>query len=323
MIENKVKEKTKFFGTRLLSVLIIVIGLTFIAFCLSYLCPSDPVELQIESMGMVPTEELVSATKESLGLNRPFIVQYFSWLWNFICGDMGNSLLTGKPVFQEIMLYLPNTLILTLTSMVTTMIFSIILGVICAVNVNSVFDYAVRVITYFFASFPGFFLALLLLYIFSIRYNLFPVISTVDAKGMILPVSLLTFTMSAHYIRQIRAIVLEQLNRDYVTGCKARGIPAYVILFRHVLKNSLVPIITLMGISFGGLLGGSAIVENIFTWPGLGKYALSAIQKLDYPIIQSYVVWMALIYLAVNLLVDVFCVIVNPRVQNETEGSVV
>ena len=188
---------------------------------------------------------------------------------------------------------------------------------------DSVFDYVIRFITYFFSSFPNFFLALILLNIFAVKLKLFKVAATMDARGIILPSLMIVMSMSAHYIRQVRTIVLEQLTSDYVIGCRARGIPERQILFRHVLKNSLVPVITLVGISFGGMLGGSAIVESIFTWQGIGRYALGAIQKMDYPVIQAYVVWMAVLFLTVNTAVDLICTGINPRIRREEkqEGS--
>ena len=310
-------------GKKAIIVAIVLIGITLLSFCLSYLSPSDPAKMMLDKKGAPYTQEMLDALRHQMGLDKSFFEQYFSWLGGMITGDMGNSLLTGKSVASELFGYLPNTLIMAFTALAFTMIISVVLGVLCAVYADSVFDYIIRVITYFFASFPNFFLALILLNIFAVRLGWFKVAATMDAKGMVLPVLLLVLTLSAHYIRQVRAVVLEQMSSKYVVGCHARGVPFKRILYRHVLKNSWVPIITLVGISFGGMLGGSAIVETIFTWQGIGKYALTAIQGLDYTVIQVYVVWMAVIFMAVNLMTDLVCTLINPQIYKtgKIEGA--
>lgn len=317
------KEKWKYIlkstGKRAVSVISIVLGITFIAFSLSYLCPGDPITLQLEAMGIAPTEEIVSAMKADKGLDKPFLVQYGNWVKGLVTGDLGTSVVTGGKISDDMFRYLPDTLLLTFVSLLTTMAVSIVLGILCAVYANSILDYVIRFITYFFAAFPNFFLALLMLWFFGISLGWFPIIASEHSGGMVMPVMLLTLVISASYTRQIRAIVLEQLSSDYIAGCKARGVPFKTILFKHVLRNSLVPIITMVGISFGGMLGGTAIVENIFTWRGMGLYAIKSIQKLDYTVIQAYVAWMSVIYLAVNLMVDIVCAMANPRTRSLAE----
>ena len=317
------KERWKYIlkstGKRAVSVISIVLGITFIAFSLSYLCPGDPITLQLEAMGVAPTEEIVSAMKADKGLDKPFLVQYGNWVKGLVTGDLGTSVVTGGKISDDMFRYLPDTLLLTFVSLLTTMAVSIVLGILCAVYANSILDYVIRFITYFFAAFPNFFLALLMLWFFGISLGWFPIIASEHSGGMVMPVMLLTLVISASYTRQIRAIVLEQLSSDYIAGCKARGVPFKTILFKHVLRNSLVPIITMVGISFGGMLGGTAIVENIFTWRGMGLYAIKSIQKLDYTVIQAYVAWMSVIYLAVNLMVDIVCAMANPRTRSLAE----
>ncbi|MBQ9625250.1 MAG: ABC transporter permease [Clostridia bacterium] len=317
------KERWKYIlkstGKRAVSVISIVLGITFIAFSLSYLCPGDPITLQLEAMGVAPTEEIVSAMKADKGLDKPFLVQYGNWVKGLVTGDLGTSVVTGGKISDDMFRYLPDTLLLTFVSLLTTMAVSIVLGILCAVYANSILDYIIRFITYFFAAFPNFFLALLMLWFFGISLGWFPIIASEHSGGMVMPVMLLTLVISASYTRQIRAIVLEQLSSDYIAGCKARGVPFKTILFKHVLRNSLVPIITMVGISFGGMLGGTAIVENIFTWRGMGLYAIKSIQKLDYTVIQAYVAWMSVIYLAVNLMVDIVCAMANPRTRSLAE----
>ncbi|NLV21116.1 MAG: ABC transporter permease [Syntrophomonadaceae bacterium] len=321
-VKNKVKYVALSTARRVASVLIIVLGISLIAFFISYLCPGDPVTLQLEAMGMAPEESLINAVKEERGLNDPFFVQYGKWVKGMITGDLGKSVVTQEDIADEFIRYLPNTLKLTFVALFLATALSLAIGVLCAVYSHSVFDYIVSFVTYLFASFPSFFLALMMLLIFGSVLGWFPIIANDTAGGMVMPVLLLTFTTSSYYIRQIRAIVLEQLSSDYIAGCKARGVPYRTILFRHVLKNSMVPIITMIGISFGGMLGGTSIVESIFSWKGIGLYALKAIQNLDYTVIQTYVAWMAIIYLAVNLLVDVACAAVDPRAKILSDGEI-
>ena len=175
----------------------------------------------------------------------------------------------------------------------------------------------IRFVTYFLSSLPSFFLALLLMYVLSMKLQLLPVIGSVSGKGIIMPALVLALTLSAWYIRQIRGIVLQELEQEYVDGLKSRGASENRILFFHVLKNCMLPIVTLLGMSFGTLLGGSAIVETIFSWPGVGRLAVTSISARDYPVIQAYVVWMAMIYLLINAAVEFLCQILDPRVRRE------
>ena len=167
---------------------------------------------------------------------------------------------------------------------------------------------------------PSFFLALVILYLFSVRLGWLPVIGSGGPAGIVMPALVLSLSMSAWYIRQVRGIVLGELSKGYVTGARARGVPERQILFSHVLKNSMAPIMTLAGISLAGLFGGSAIVENIFSWPGLGKLAMEAISARDYPVIQGYVVWLAAIFLFVNFLVELSYGLMDPRIRKRREG---
>lgn len=297
----------------------VIMGITFLSFFLTYLSPSDPAQMLYESQGMVPTEEMLQATRERMGLDRPMFVQYVIWLSDFFRGDLGKSLKSGKPVISEMLKVLPNTLCLTMLAMMLSVCISIFVGVLCARYRNGYFDRCVRVITYAFASLPSFFLSLIFMYCFCVKLQLFPVRSTDSSRGIILPAAVLGLTNAAWFSRQVRAITVRELNSAYVLGLRSRGIPEIMILFRHVLKNSLLPILTLIGVSFGSLLGGSTIVESIFSWPGLGKQAVEAIGFRDYPMVQGYVVWMAFIFLIVNALVDFSYQCLDPRVRKQSK----
>lgn len=299
---------------------LVFLGITFLSFCLTYLAPSDAAQIQLNKTGVAPTEELLEQTREEMGLNRPLLVRYGDWLIHVLRGDMGTSLRNESPVAEELLDALPYTAALTAVSMAAVLLISVPVGILCAWKKDGFLDGAVRLVTYLFASLPSFFLALVILYLFSVRLGWLPVIGSGGPAGIVMPALVLSLSMSAWYIRQVRGIVLGELSKGYVTGARARGVPERQILFSHVLKNSMAPIMTLAGISLAGLFGGSAIVENIFSWPGLGKLAMEAISARDYPVIQGYVVWLAAIFLFVNFLVELSYGLMDPRMRKRREG---
>ena len=247
---------------------------------------------------------------------QPFLTQYFTWLGKLLQGDMGRSYVSGRPVFETFIAKLPATLLLTGVSVGLTLLVSLPLGVFSAVNQNRWGDWMIRSLSFVGNSIPNFFAALLLLYIFAIQLQWLPVISRqLTVESVILPASTLALAMSAKYIRQVRATVLDELSKDYVLAARARGIPFAATLIFSVLRSSLVTIITLLMLSIGSLLGGTAIVESIFMWDGVGKLAVDAINMRDYPMIQAYVMWMAIIYVCVNLMTDLSYQWLDPRIR--------
>lgn len=254
--------------------------------------------------------------RAELGLDQPFLTQYFAWLGGLLTGDMGVSYVSGRNVFGTFVSKLPATLLLTALSIVATVLISIPLGVLAAVRHDKFTDYFLRFFSFVGNALPNFFVALLLMQVFSIHWKLFPVISSgTTLQSAVLPTLTLAVAMSAKYMRQVRATVLEELNKDYVTGAKARGIRGRVVLWKSVLKSSMLTIITLLALSIGSLLGGTAIIESIFMWDGVGKLAVDAITMRDYPLIQAYVVWMAIIYVMVNLITDLLYHALDPRIR--------
>lgn len=297
------------------SFLIILLGITFLSFLLSYLSPSDPVEIMMKKKGNMVSEEVIERKREELGLNQPLVVQYVNWLKGIVKGDFGTSYKSNKPVLQEIQKCLPYTIKLTLLSMFLTIVISTPLGVLCARYKDGWLDNILRFVTYLFSSLPSFFLALVLMYFFALKLKWFPVIAKGSTGGIVMPALVLSLTLAAWYIRQVRAIVLGELEKEYIDGLLARGVSETKIMFGHVLRNCLMPLVTLVGISFGTMLGGSTIVESIFTWPGVGKMAVDSITSRDYPVIQGYVVWMALIFLFINALVEISYSLLDPRLR--------
>ena len=229
---------------------------------------------------------------------------------------MGTSYISGKEVFPAFVSKLPATLLLSGVSLLLTVMISIPLGILAAVKQNRFTDYLIRVASFLGNSMPNFFVALLLMYFLAIRLKWFPVIANgVTIKNVALPAFTLAIAMSAKYLRQVRAAVLDELSKDYVTGAQARGIKFSVTLWKSVLRSCLVTILTLLTLSAGSLLGGTAIVESIFMWDGVGKLAVDAINMRDYPMIQAYVMWMAVIYVCVNLITDLSYRMLDPRIR--------
>ncbi|MDO4522835.1 MAG: ABC transporter permease [Eubacteriales bacterium] len=295
--------------------LVIVLGITFLSFLLSYLSPGDPAAIMLKKGGNMVSEEVIQQKREELGLNQSMPIQYLNWLQGILKGDFGTSYRSKKSVIREITESLPYTILLTITSLFLTMLIAIPLGLLSAKFKDGWLDNLLRFITYLFSSLPSFFIALVLMYIFSLKLKLFPVIAKGSKHGMVMPTLVMALTLAAWYIRQVRAIVLSELGKGYVEGLLTRGVSEMTILFRHVLRNCIAPIITLTGLSFGTMLGGSTIVESIFSWPGVGKMAVDAITARDYPVIQGYVVWMAVIVVLINALVEIICSLLDPRIR--------
>ena len=301
---------------RLLQLIPILFAITFLSFGMMRLAGSDVVEQKMENTSGTVTQEMIDAAREELGLDKPFIVQYVTWLGKLVRGDMGTSYVSHKPVFSTFVSKLPATLLLAAVSILLTVTVSIPLGIWSAVNQDRAADYVIRTASFIGNSLPNFFVSLLLMYFFAIRLNWFPVISRgVSLQSVALPSFTLAIAMSAKYLRQVRATVLDELSKDYVMGAKARGVEFSTTLLKSVMKASLVTIITLLTISIGSLLGGTAIVESIFMWDGVGKMAVDAINMRDYPIIQAYVMWMAITYVLVNLITDVSYRYLDPRIR--------
>lgn len=302
--------------SRLVQIVIVLFGISFLTFLLTYVSPGDPVRNMLSSSGTMPTEELISSMRESMGLNDPFFTQYFRWLANCFQGDFGTSYSLNQPVVTLLLARLWPTLKLAFFSMVLMLIVSVPLGMLSAVYENKPIDYIVRGVTFLGVSLPNFWVGLLLMLVFCVKIHIFPVVcSTTDFKSMILPSVTLAIAMSAKYTRQVRTAVLEELHQDYVVGARARGVKEWKVLWKNVFPNSLLPLITMLGLSVGSLLGGTAVVEVIFSYPGLGNLAVTAITSCDYNLIQGYVLWVAVIYMAINLIVDISYIYVDPRMK--------
>ena len=288
-------------GKRFLQILIVLFGISFLTFGLTYLSPGDPAEIMLTECGNLPTPELLEQTRHELGLDQPFLVQYGTWLKGVLTGDMGQSYSFKMPVVQKLVSCFWPTLKMSLLALLMMIVISIPLGILAAVYQNKFPDYFVRGITFIGVSVPSFWLGLILLSIFGVQLRWVNVAGgSTDFKAMVLPALTLALAMSAKYTRQVRSAVLEELHQDYVTGA-----------------NVMLPLVTLLGLSLGSLLGGTAVVEIIYNWPGMGNMAVKAISCRDYPLVQGYVLWIAILYMCINLLVDLSYTYLDPRLKED------
>ena len=289
--------------------------MTFLTFAITKAAPSDPAEMRYLSMGITPSPELLEQTRIEMGLDKPFLVQYGNWLLGVLHGDLGVSTKYSEPVFTQMTKKIPGTLVLAGVSGLLMVAISFPIGILTAVKKNKFIDYFIRVITFIGMSMPNFWLGLMLMYLFCVQLGWLSVISVNNPAGLILPVATLVIHMASVYIRHIRTSILEEMNSNYVIGARARGIPERKIMWGHIIPNALPTIITLIGLSIGGLLGGSAIIETLFSWQGIGNMVVEAIRVRDYQLIQGYVIWMAIIYVVVNLIVDILYRVLDPQLR--------
>lgn len=301
---------------RIIQVIIVLFGISFFTFGLTYLSPGDPAEIMLTECGIIPTPELLEQTRQELGLDKPFLTQYGIWLKGASSGDMGISYSMKVPVINKLISCLIPTLKLAIAALIIMILISIPLGVISAVYKGTFIDYLIRGFTFLGVSIPSFWIGLILLSFFGVKLRWVTVSGgDTNFKSLILPAVTLAIAMSAKYTRQVRIAILEEMNQDYVIGARMRGIKESSILWKNVIPNAMIPLITLLGLSIGSLLGGTAVVEIVYNWPGLGNMAVKAISCRDYPLVQGYVLWIAMIYMGINLIVDISYNLLDPRLR--------
>ena len=308
-------------GIRIAHILLVLLGVSFLSFLLMHISPGDPVRAMYAVSGSIPSEEILEQTREELGLNDPFFVQYGRWVSNCLRGDFGTSYSKGEAVSVLLSERVLPTIQLALLSLVIMVVLAVPIGVCSALRQNTILEYILRGTTFISISMPNFWVGLLLLYVVAMKLGWLPVVSNqMNFQRLILPAVTLAIAMAGKYARQVRAAILEELRQDYVAGARARGLSERCVLWCHVLPNAVLPLITMLGLSLGSLLGGTAVVEVIFSYPALGSLAISAITSRDYPLIQGYVLWIALIYMAVNLVVDLSYNRLDPRLRKELQA---
>lgn len=309
-----------FIAKRIIFLIPILLGTSLITFLLLQLVPGDPAEVYLRISQIPPTDEAVKAIRQEMGLNKPLLFQYVQWLKGAVLLNFGESFVTKKPVLEEVLYYFPSTLQLTLAATVFTITVSIPLGILSTIFKNRLFDKVTRVLSIIGNSMPSFWLGFILLFIFSLKFNLLPSHGKGSFSHLILPLLTLSIPYIAIYTRLLRTSLLENMNQPFVLFGRARGLKKRLIFGKHVLKHALLPLITSFGVSVGYLISGTVIVESIFSWPGLGRFFVSAILNRDYPVIQFYILLMAIIFAIINLIVDVIYAYIDPRIRWNRKG---
>lgn len=289
-----------------------------ITFCLSSLAPGDPAEMILRLGGTEPTRQAIEALRAELGLDGPVHVRYVRWIQDVLRLDLGKSYRTGRPVTDEILGRFPATVELTVAALCVMLLVALPSGILSALYPHSFVDHISRIFSLVGASMPSFWLGLMLVNYLAVQWGLFPVMGRGGWKHLVLPAATLGFGMAAIYTRVLRASMLEVLSQDYIKVARAKGLAEKWVISRHALRNALIPVVTLMGMSLGHLLGGVVIVETVFAWPGVGKFVLDAIFSRDYPVIQGYVLLMSLVFVTANFLVDVSYAAIDPRIRFAT-----
>ena len=302
---------------RIGQIVLVLLGISFITFALVMLAPGDVVRQMIAgNEDIIVSQAEIDALRAELGLDKPFFFQYLDWLGRALQGNLGFSYMVKKTVVEALWEGLPGTVLLSLASLFMMMVVSIPAGIYSAVKRGSVVDNIVRVFTFMGVSMPGFWVGLMLLWIFGLKLDLLPIVGgEISLETLIMPSLTLAIAMASKYTRQVRTAILEELHQDYVVGARARGMTESHILWKEVLPNAMLPLITLLGLSLGNLLGGAAVIEMVFQWPGLGRLAIEAITYRDFQLVQGVVVWIALMYMVINLVVDMSYNHLDPRLR--------
>ncbi|WP_216857386.1 nickel ABC transporter permease [Paenibacillus tritici] len=300
---------------RLLQLFPVLLGISGITFALMRLTPGDPAEIMLRADGIKPTYEAIEATRHAMGLDGPVHMQYFHWLYRVLHLDLGHSYSSSRPVFTELMNRSPATVLLTGCSVLAAVLIALPMGIGSALYPGRLLDRMGRVCALLSVSMPSYWLSLLLIYYGAVKLRVFPVMGMDGVSSVILPALTLGFGMAGVYIRLIRSSLLDVLRMPYIKAARAKGLQEWIIITIHALRNALLPSLTLLGVNIAGLLGGSVIVETIFSWPGIGKYAIEAIFAKDYIVIQGYVLWMAVVVVLINLTVDWLHLLLDPRIR--------
>ena len=308
----------KFVGRRLLQLIPILLIVSVLVFLLLRCTSIDPGIVVLRLSNIPVTDEALAEARRNLGLDLPVHVQYWKWFKGALQLDFGKSYVTGKDALEEILFYLPTTLKLAGAALVFTLLASVPLGVFAAVMKDRWFDWFARVFSFVAVSMPSFWFGFLLVYLFAVKFSLLPAMGRESGlASYIMPVATLSLMSVGINARMIRTGILENMNARSVQYCRLRGLDERTIVGRHVFKNAIIPIMTSIGMHLGELIGGSVIVENIFAWPGVGRYAVGAIYNHDYPVIQCFLLMMTLVFVLCNLLVDICYAALDPRIRYE------
>lgn len=301
---------------RVLTIIPILIGISFLAFILINFSPSDPAEVALRVNEITPTPEAIAGMRAELGLDRPFFIRYADWLTASLQGDFGRSFVNKKPVLEEISRALPATLLLSAAALAITVVISVTAGVLCAIYEGSIGDRLIRAFVFWGTAMPSFWAGLLFIWLFAVKLDLFPTSGMNGPGSIVLPAVTMALTYISVYIRLIRNNMIQNKQENYVLYARARGLSKQLIN-QHILKNSLQSSLTAFGMSIPKFIAGTVIIENIFAWPGIGRLCVTAIFNRDYPVIQAYILLMAVLFVVCNLLVDIVSAWIDPRLRQE------
>jgi peptide/nickel transport system permease protein len=304
----------RFIAKRILWMIPLLLGVTLIVFLILHLTPGDPAAL---ILGDAADQQTIEMLRHEMGLDRPLMVQYVDFLWKALHGDLGTSTHTRRPVIDELASRLPATMEIACMALLLAVIIGITVGIVSAVKRYSAFDHAMMLTTLIFASMPSFWLGLILMLTFSVKLGWLPAVGRGGFSYLILPALTLAATPTALIARLTRSSMLDVVEEDYIRTAHAKGLSEEVIVWKHALKNAMIPIITVIGIQFGGMMGGSVVIESVFAWPGVGKLMVDSILTKNYPVVQGGLLLMAVIVSVINLIVDITYGLLDPRIRYE------
>ncbi len=297
---------------RALSLIPVLFGVSLIVFSILKFVPGDPA-LQVAGLDASPED--LAAIRHQMGLDRPVHVQYLYFAGNALRGDFGKSIRSHRPVTEELWSRIPNTFVLTLAAMGFAVVVGVGLGIVAATRQYTLWDTVSMALAMMGISVPIFWLGLMLMLLFALQLRWFPTAGTGTALHLVLPSLTLGAASSAIIARQVRSAMLEVLRQDYVRTAHAKGLPSRTVVLRHSLKNALIPAVTIIGLQFGYLLAGAVVTETVFAWPGVGRLLVDAIKYRDFPVVQATILWLAIIFSAVNLAVDMLYGYLDPRIK--------
>ena len=302
-----------------ITAIIVLLGSLFLVFCINYFLPSDAVDLMLAENGS--NEEIAAGLRKELGLDLPFHEQFLHYISGLLHGDFGQSIVNNEPVIAKILEQLPFTILLTLASAGIAIVIGVILGVLSAIHHNSWIDYIARMVGLFGISMPTFWSGILLILIFSIHLGWFPAMGSEGFSALVLPAITLGLVGAGFIVRVVRNSMLEVMNEPFIVTLRAKGISEVFVMYRHALRNALIPAVTLMGMVIGDFLGGAVVVETVFARQGIGRIVADAIMAQDLPVVQGVVFFTAIVYVAINLLVDISYSLIDPRIRRSQLGG--
>lgn len=308
----------RYIGKRLLMMIPVLLGISLVVFSLLALSPSSPEAILL---GPRASEADLAAMREQLGLNKPFLERYFSYLLNALHGDFGTSYRTHLPVLTEIAKRIPVTLVLAFGGCIMTVLLAIPIGILSAVKQYSLLDNVTLAIALLFSSMPAFWLATMMILLFSIKLRWLPVTGGGSFAGFLMPWFALAASYAATLVRITRSNMLEVIRADYIKMARAKGADEKTVIIRHALRNACLPIVTIVGMRFAILLGGTMIIEQVFAIPGLGTLAVTSVNQMDIPMVMGEVLFISFVIGMVNLLVDILYVYIDPRLKSEYVGK--